>query len=99
MKDQMRALLKTFMERKIPPEYKMFDVSSAAEADSAKFDLMYCYEELFDYSWRVLHHHAVDAKSNFAGAEPTALSDEFIDYLMKLRQSTPQPERVYWFAP
>ncbi len=89
MKDQMRALLKTFKERKIPSEYKIFDVSSAAEADSAKFDLMYCYEELFDYSWRVLHHHAVDAKSNFAGAEPTALSDEFIDYLMKLRQSTP----------
>ncbi len=91
MKSQTLALLNVFMNRKIPLEYKTFDVAQLfpVEKAAAKLDLMYCHEELFDYSWCILHHHTCDKKSNFVGVASTALSDEFVDCLIKLKQAVP----------
>ncbi len=91
LRNETLALLNSFMEQKIPLEYKTADASlyCATEEDGMKFDLMYCYEELFDYSWCMLHHHACNEKINFVGINSTALSDEFADCLMKLKQAVP----------
>lgn len=94
MKCDERRILETFLHQSIPYEYKVYNRLHSLTSSTnqvVSYDLMYCFEELFDYAWTALHKPKVHQSihCNFVGHQSEALSNEFIAYLDGLKKELP----------
>ena len=75
-----KKILKEFLNCRIPKGYNALD----CKKDSGYPDLMYNYEEVFDYSDALLKGKKICLKSNFIDVESVAVNDDFKAFLIKL---------------
>lgn len=93
MDNQKYLVLKSFLEMHVPKEYKVLDMENDQKDLELCKNLMYCYEEVFDYATSVLAGYTIDINSNFIDMPASALCQEFIDYLLSLKSISDEMEK------
>ena len=85
MEIQKALILKRFLDAHIPQEYKVLDLDNDRNNLGIYKNLMYCYEEVFDYATTWLLGYTIDLNSNFIDLPASAFNSEFISYLDSLK--------------
>jgi hypothetical protein len=91
-----QKILKDFLSMKIPNEYKKLDkiyAVSNQEFEGDMPDLMYIYEELFDYVHCLLDGYLIEKNCNFINVPSIVFNLDFIKIMSELG------ERFYSLQP
>lgn len=78
-----KRTIEEFLNYRIPKQYKALD----CKANSFCPDLMYNYEEVFDYCCGLLNGKKIFLNTNFIEVESVAVNDDFKTFLFNLAQN------------
>lgn len=82
-----RKTLNEYLRTKIPNEYKILDKMNSVknqETKNSNVDLMYCYEEIFDYTHNLLDGMSLNKNNNFIDVPSISFSIDFVTEFTKI---------------